>query len=67
MMKRQPNECMRPLQCTCMDAPQRNSCRRTFTAACRTCNNNFVVNQPHLRFYCSAPLVASNGHRIGTM
>ena len=42
------------------------SCQH-FTAACRTCNNPFVVKEPHLRFYCSAPLVASNGHRIGTM
>lgn len=33
----------------------------------RTCNNSMVVQAPHLRFYCSAPLVASNVHRIGTM
>ncbi|CAL5218358.1 g20 [Coccomyxa viridis] len=33
----------------------------------RTCNNPVVIKEPHLRFYCSAPLVASNGHRIGTI
>ena len=40
---------------------------RSVAAACRTRNNAVVVGEPWLRFYCSAPLVASNGHRIGTL
>ena len=30
-------------------------------------DNNFVVNEPHVRFYCGTPLVGSNGHRLGTL
>ncbi|CAL5218359.1 g22 [Coccomyxa viridis] len=31
----------------------------------RTCTQQYVVQQPYVRFYCSALLVASNGRHIG--
>eukprot|EP00891_Asterochloris_glomerata_P004428 jgi/Astpho2/4428/Aster-00044 len=33
----------------------------------RFSENQFVLGEPHVRFYCGTPLVASNGHRLGTL
>ncbi|KAG2432963.1 hypothetical protein HXX76_008691 [Chlamydomonas incerta] len=33
----------------------------------RFCNNEMVRGGPGVRFYCGTPLIASNGHRIGTL
>ncbi|GLI66067.1 hypothetical protein VaNZ11_009786 [Volvox africanus] len=33
----------------------------------RFCNNAMVKSGPGVRFYCGTPLLASNGHRIGTL
>ena len=33
----------------------------------RFSDNQFVLGEPHVRFYCGTPLVASNGHRLGTL
>ncbi|GAX81182.1 hypothetical protein CEUSTIGMA_g8615.t1 [Chlamydomonas eustigma] len=33
----------------------------------RFANNLKVTKPPHVRFYCGAPLIASNGHRLGTL
>ena len=33
----------------------------------RFSENKFVLGSPHIRFYCGTPLVASNGHRLGTL
>eukprot|EP00955_Chlamydomonas_euryale_P062565 358413-Chlamydomonas_euryale.AAC.16 len=33
----------------------------------RFANNIKITEPPHVRFYCGAPLVASNGHRLGTL
>ena len=33
----------------------------------RFAQNLKVTKPPHVRFYCGAPLVASNGHRLGTL
>jgi GAF domain-containing protein len=33
----------------------------------RFANNKKVVDGPKIRFYCGAPLVAFNGHRLGTL
>ncbi|KAG1673547.1 hypothetical protein FOA52_003847 [Chlamydomonas sp. UWO 241] len=33
----------------------------------RFANNIKITKPPHVRFYCGAPLVASNGHRLGTL
>ncbi|GFR42473.1 hypothetical protein Agub_g3381 [Astrephomene gubernaculifera] len=37
------------------------------TKDARFCNNAMVKSGPGVRFYCGTPLVASNGHRIGTL
>lgn len=33
----------------------------------RFCNNSLVTAEPHIRFYAGAPLIAKNGHRLGTL
>jgi PAS domain S-box-containing protein len=33
----------------------------------RFCNNPLFLGEPHVRFYAGTPLVAPNGHRIGTL
>ncbi|MEX1099777.1 MAG: GAF domain-containing protein, partial [Bacteriovoracaceae bacterium] len=33
----------------------------------RFCDNPSLLNAPHARFYAGAPLIAPNGHRIGTL
>jgi len=33
----------------------------------RFANNMKVVDGPKIRFYCGAPLVSRNGHRLGTL
>ncbi|KXZ51728.1 hypothetical protein GPECTOR_11g175 [Gonium pectorale] len=37
------------------------------TKDARFCNNAMVKSGPGVRFYCGTPLIASNGHRIGTL
>ncbi|KAG2501254.1 hypothetical protein HYH03_001061 [Edaphochlamys debaryana] len=37
------------------------------TKDARFCNNEMVKSGPGVRFYCGTPLIASNGHRIGTL
>ncbi|GLC34060.1 hypothetical protein PLESTB_000832900 [Pleodorina starrii] len=37
------------------------------TKDARFCNNAMVTSGPGVRFYCGTPLIASNGHRIGTL
>ncbi len=34
---------------------------------CRFKHNVFVNGDPPVRFYCGTPLIASNGHRLGTL
>lgn len=34
---------------------------------CRFRDNYTVTAPPHIRFYCAAPLVSSNGERLGTL
>ncbi len=36
-------------------------------AAPRFKHNPFVNGDPPVRFYCGTPLIASNGHRLGTL
>lgn len=33
----------------------------------RFCDNPLYLNEPHVKFYAGAPLIAPNGHRIGTL
>ncbi len=33
----------------------------------RFCDNPLLLNEPHVRFYAGTPLIAPNGHRIGTL
>ena len=33
----------------------------------RFASHPYVKGEPYIRFYAGAPLVASNGHRLGTM
>ena len=34
---------------------------------CRFKHNPYVNGEPPVRFYCGTPLIASNGHRLGTL
>ena len=34
---------------------------------CRFRDNYTVTAPPYIRFYCAAPLVSSNGERLGTL
>ena len=34
---------------------------------CRFKHNPYVNGDPPVRFYCGTPLIASNGHRLGTL
>ena len=40
---------------------------RKLLCMCRFKDSPFVNGFPHIRFYGGAPLIASNGHRIGAM
>lgn len=33
----------------------------------RFCSNDLVLGSPHIRFYAGAPLIASSGHRVGSI
>jgi len=37
------------------------------TKDARFCQNDMVTGDTGVRFYCGAPLIASNGHRLGTL
>ena len=36
-------------------------------SSCRFKHNPYVNGSPPVRFYCGTPLIASNGHRLGTL
>jgi len=41
--------------------------QRPLPAARRFSENAFVLGEPKLQFYLAAPLVTTNGHRLGTL
>ena len=40
---------------------------QSWDAPCRVWDSKLVTEEPNIRFYAGAPLVASTGHRIGAL
>lgn len=55
------------LQLTCGVAPTQVLVIPDTMKDARFANNLKCTVNPKIRFYCGAPLVASNGHRLGTL
>ena len=49
------------------DTARKSWRQRPLPAARRFSDNAFVLDEPKLQFYLAAPLVTTNGHRLGTL